>query len=939
MSSEREPLAVLEAIWRVQSLSLDGGYPWSRNPLWGLDSETLPVERMVSAPPADTSAQTNLRSLPATLGPVARAKSVFTCRRRMKKARVQLPSTAPAYPLDTYQDRLHDLEPLPSLTDEVDFGWADASKWNDAGDRGTPITFDDDAPEDLDSIRVSHQAQTSMGQLQSGMQQVVQQTSPQVAVPAGPSQQHVAALNAASSPSLRGTPMAAQHQPPAVYVTAPRDFSCKRAPQLLCPDLYARELGLQPAWRLPKYAATDGLAPPLPGVTYSAVIPHATQQREAQPHAGQVRRRSSAQLRRAGGAAESDSSSSDSEIELGLNASDLPDLAEAPPPAPPPAEAPAVPGASSLDILEGLVTKEGEHVFTRHAFHALATSPYDISRIFFDRPCPAPPPLAPEAPKARDNLVCGEVATALEPPAILVGYQGDWLEADMAAWHIWPEAGLEPVVRRKDITYYVVVPGALAIHDTVKAFFKDLSAVYEAANLGTHVKALKFGYWSVPLPEAPAEGPVDRQALLEAYLQCCSHLGQHIGQLASTNIGGLQRYDGATVVYIISPFSYRSMLSELLKAGSLLLQHASRNPDLHVLTQVVPVEDVMQPLQSAVSLTLELAFSVFNKARRHLVLSSSSKPRPLSPPSDPGTPAVLPATGPRPNCYRHVYEPAFLLAQVPPLPSALGPAPAEEGGPSATEECRALHGCYAAAASGSVLLVVWTDSLGEVLDVHSLIAEPALAPGVPLSRGLMETLWAQACTWMSASRTIQHLVVSRLGAPPPEEVAAWEDFFASLELGGDGGAALFGEALPQPFLDGVGRAPDQLRSAAFLSVHCCPSLLAPAPCSGSCPARHPAPEPGLCVLAEATLEATDAGPCNHIPLRLHVLNEGRAQDVMMRGASSPCQYLQAVARQLHALSYAMLSFHCPASSRLFPLPLHVTSVASMARVIQQLRRE
>lgn len=72
-------------------------------------------------------------------------------------------------------------------------------------------------------------------------------------------------------------------------------------------------------------------------------------------------------------------------------------------------------------------------------------------------------------------------------PALLVGYQDDWLKTSAASLHLWEKAPLEPYASQKPMTYYVVCPDIDPLTTAAADFFQQLGTVYETCKLGTHL--------------------------------------------------------------------------------------------------------------------------------------------------------------------------------------------------------------------------------------------------------------------------------------------------------------------------------------------------------------------------------------------------------------------------------------------------------------------
>ncbi|CAK7339089.1 unnamed protein product [Dovyalis caffra] len=74
----------------------------------------------------------------------------------------------------------------------------------------------------------------------------------------------------------------------------------------------------------------------------------------------------------------------------------------------------------------------------------------------------------------------------LPSPAILVGYQDDWLKTSPSSLQLWEKAPFEPYASPKPITYHVVCPDIDPLTSAAADFFQQLGTVYETCKLGTH---------------------------------------------------------------------------------------------------------------------------------------------------------------------------------------------------------------------------------------------------------------------------------------------------------------------------------------------------------------------------------------------------------------------------------------------------------------------
>ncbi|XP_030524134.1 mediator of RNA polymerase II transcription subunit 13 isoform X2 [Rhodamnia argentea] len=72
-------------------------------------------------------------------------------------------------------------------------------------------------------------------------------------------------------------------------------------------------------------------------------------------------------------------------------------------------------------------------------------------------------------------------------PAILVGYQDDWLKTSAGSLQLWEKAPFEPYALPKPVSYYVLCPNIDPLTSAAADFFQQLGTVYETCKLGTHL--------------------------------------------------------------------------------------------------------------------------------------------------------------------------------------------------------------------------------------------------------------------------------------------------------------------------------------------------------------------------------------------------------------------------------------------------------------------
>ncbi|KAK9094973.1 hypothetical protein Scep_026442 [Stephania cephalantha] len=71
-------------------------------------------------------------------------------------------------------------------------------------------------------------------------------------------------------------------------------------------------------------------------------------------------------------------------------------------------------------------------------------------------------------------------------PALLVGYQDDWLKTSASSLQLWEKAPFEPYAQPKPMNYCVICPNIDFLTSAAGDFFQLLGTVYEACKLGTH---------------------------------------------------------------------------------------------------------------------------------------------------------------------------------------------------------------------------------------------------------------------------------------------------------------------------------------------------------------------------------------------------------------------------------------------------------------------
>ncbi|MCL7047765.1 hypothetical protein MKW94_015268 [Papaver nudicaule] len=269
-------------------------------------------------------------------------------------------------------------------------------------------------------------------------------------------------------------------------------------------------------------------------------------------------------------------------------------------------------------------------------------------------------------------------------PAILVGYQDDWLKASTSSLQLWEKAPLEPYAPPKPMTYSVICPDIGFLTSAAADFFLQLGTVYESCKLGSHSpqnigqmelgpgKLSSSGFVLVDCPQSMKiqSGGTSFMGSMSDYLLALSNgwdlksflksLSDVIKTLRIGMNSTIHQKEGnscpTTVIYVVCPFPEPvAVLQTLLESSTAL---GSISPSLekerrsllrsqvgkalscsaaadeasisNVLTvsgfsipklvlQIVTVESILRitsPALNELVLLKEIAFTVYNKARR-----------------------------------------------------------------------------------------------------------------------------------------------------------------------------------------------------------------------------------------------------------------------------------------------------------------------------------
>ncbi|CAN4089815.1 unnamed protein product [Withania somnifera] len=274
--------------------------------------------------------------------------------------------------------------------------------------------------------------------------------------------------------------------------------------------------------------------------------------------------------------------------------------------------------------------------------------------------------------------------TAVPYPAILVGYQDDWLKTSPSSLQFWEKAPFEPYAMPKHMAYSVVCPDINALTTAATDFFQQLGTVYETCKLGTHSpqsmgnemeidsgKNASSGFVLIDCPQsmkidstsASMLGSISDYFLslsngwdLESYLKSLSKVLRNLKLSSCMTMNPKEGSTGpCTVIYVVCPFPeplavLQTVIESSIAVGSVVLSSdKERRSTLHnqvgkalsysaavdealsnvlmlsgfcipkLVLQIVTVDSIFRvtsPALSELVILKEIAFTVYNKARR-----------------------------------------------------------------------------------------------------------------------------------------------------------------------------------------------------------------------------------------------------------------------------------------------------------------------------------
>jgi len=307
-----------------------------------------------------------------------------------------------------------------------------------------------------------------------------------------------------------------------------------------------------------------------------------------------------------------------------------------------------------------------------------------------------------------------------------VGYKKTWLQVQAAdALRVWEKTRLQPYAARKNFSYLVLCPFAphSEAHKHTERFFQSLTATYEVCHLGHHRPApmSKFRVGFVHYHSAQATTPREQLVCLE---RACRALGQEVGQCKTYA-------DNSWLVYVVHPFTSPRAPMEVTRCAAALQTTPHPAAQINLVVQVLAYASLLHPPCGPMTLAKEVALSVFTKCRRIAYRGAGERPG------------------------YQLYEPYCILST---------PTPAS------------LHCAYRLSLDGTSLLVVLTDSRGELLEHRVLPYRPTADMSLP-------TLLLSACLEyveeLPQAVSFASFAIGKLGSFTPQELDEWNELWQS----------------------------------------------------------------------------------------------------------------------------------------------------------------
>ncbi|KNC77710.1 hypothetical protein SARC_09836 [Sphaeroforma arctica JP610] len=320
-----------------------------------------------------------------------------------------------------------------------------------------------------------------------------------------------------------------------------------------------------------------------------------------------------------------------------------------------------------------------------------------------------------------------EYTRTLRVPDVVCRLDDDVISTSPMALQHWDRLSLEPLNSQKTIRYIALCPDNPYLMTRCSAFLQNVSASFRMLRLGSHVPfavnqqevstlfdncIYKVGMASGPDTKEDPLAPASVRASdgMCAYFNACTFLAAMLSVLVvpKSYDDPCQFYDNKShyVVYFVNTFAQDTACADISACFTHLLGHLPRTARHLVTMQVIQVEDLVTPgsggyagLSNAIGLSKRHALNVYNKCRsmmyaRKPIFDNDNNPMIIDP--------------------YYLYTPAYRLDDTPQRVKF-----SADNEMLAAEEIvsRMLHCAYAV--SGPWLVSVWTDSVGELLEMKT----------------------------------------------------------------------------------------------------------------------------------------------------------------------------------------------------------------------------
>ncbi|XP_072986939.1 mediator of RNA polymerase II transcription subunit 13 [Typha latifolia] len=206
-------------------------------------------------------------------------------------------------------------------------------------------------------------------------------------------------------------------------------------------------------------------------------------------------------------------------------------------------------------------------------------------------------------------------------PAILVGYQDDWLKTSTNCLQLWEKAPLEPYALPKPVNFFAICPDIDLLTSAAIDFFQQLGTVYEVCKLGTHSPHINGGQTEF----APGKCLPSGLVLVDCPQQV-KISGSHLTAISSISDYFLALYKGWNMKSFVN--SLTKVIKDLKLASSCSAnQKEGSSGPCTVVYVVCPFPEPSAVLQTLVECSVALGSAVLlpDKERRSMLHSQIAK--------------------------------------------------------------------------------------------------------------------------------------------------------------------------------------------------------------------------------------------------------------------------------------------------------------------------